>query len=98
MPTKAQFDELLSNTTDEWTTISGVNGRKFTASNGNYIFLPGAGYVGNDTLYNRGSYGYYLGRSFYSSSHSWNLLVNSSGRSLDSGGRLFGVSVRAVRG
>ena len=42
MPTKAEFDELLSGTTNEWTQVSGVNGRKFTGSNGNYIFIPAA--------------------------------------------------------
>ena len=42
MPTKAEFDELLSGTTNEWTQVNGVNGRKFTGSNGNYIFIPAA--------------------------------------------------------
>lgn len=45
MPTKVQFEELTANTTYEWTTIDGVNGGKFTAQNGNYIFLPASGYL-----------------------------------------------------
>ena len=46
MPTKADIDELLAQTTDEWTTVNGVKGHKFTAKNGsgNFIFFPSAGY------------------------------------------------------
>ena len=53
MPTFTETKELLENTTNEWTTINGVNGRKFTSkTNGNSIFLPAAGlridsYLGN---------------------------------------------------
>ncbi len=46
MPTEADFQELLDNTDNEWITDyngSGVNGRKFTASNGNSIFIPASG-------------------------------------------------------
>lgn len=98
MPTKAQFDELLANTTDEWTAISGINGRKFTASNGKYIFFPAAGYFDGGSLYARGSNGYYWIRSFYSASHAWALLFNSSGRGVKADYRHLGFSVRAVRG
>ena len=97
MPTKAQFDELLANTTDEWTAINGINGRKFTASNGKYIFFPSAGYVNGGSLNGRGSYGSYWSRSFGSSSNAWKLHFNSSGRDVNTGGRYSGFSVRAVR-
>ena len=98
MPTKAQFDELLANTTDEWTAINGINGRKFTASNGNYIFFPAAGYVDGGSLDSRGSYGSFWSRSFYSSSNAWVLYFASSGRDVDANSRAYGFSVRAVRG
>lgn len=42
-PTKTQFEELTANTTFEWTTINGINGAKYTGTNGKYIFLPAAG-------------------------------------------------------
>ena len=42
-PTQAEWQELVDNTTSEWTTMDGVYGRKFTASNGKSIFLPAAG-------------------------------------------------------
>ena len=43
MPTIVEIKELLSNTTSEMTTLNGVSGCKFTAPNGNSIFLPHAG-------------------------------------------------------
>ncbi|MBR5716816.1 MAG: protein kinase [Bacteroidales bacterium] len=42
-PSKAQWDELLENTTQQWTTQNGVKGCLFTAKNGKAIFLPAAG-------------------------------------------------------
>lgn len=98
MPTKAQFDELLANTTDEWAAINGINGRKFTASNGNYIFFPAAGYVSGGSVVGRGSNGYFWSRSFNSSSNAWRLNFNSSVRNVNTYGRYNGLSVRAVRG
>ena len=43
MPTRAQITELIENTTYEVVTINSIKGFKFTAKNGNYIFLPCAG-------------------------------------------------------
>lgn len=42
-PTMEEWGELRSNTTSTWTNHNGVNGRLFTAANGNSIFLPAAG-------------------------------------------------------
>ena len=97
MPTKAQFDELLANTTDEWTAINGINGRKFTASNGNYIFLPAAGYVSGGSIGSRGSDGDCWSRSFDSASYAWVLGFHSSARLVNANNRYYGFSVRAVR-
>lgn len=43
MPTQEEFQELIDNTSDTWATRNGVDGRLFTASNGNILFLPAAG-------------------------------------------------------
>ena len=55
IPTIEQFNELIANTTYTWQTDfngSGINGAKFTAVNGNYIFFPAAGYYsGVNNLY-----------------------------------------------
>ena len=53
MPTEAEFQELLNNTESKWVqnyNNSGVNGRKFTASNGNSIFIPASGYREGDRV------------------------------------------------
>lgn len=97
MPTKTQFEELLANTTDEWTAISGIYGRKFTASNGNYIFFPAAGHVNGGSLVSRGSNGYYWILSFGSSVNARRLEVNTNGRYMDTSMRKFGFSVRPVK-
>ena len=43
MPSLDQIKELLNNSTSKWVTENGVNGRRFTGSNGGSIFLPAAG-------------------------------------------------------
>ncbi len=54
-PSLEQINELLDNTTSEWTTLNGVTGRKFIGSNGGTIFLPAAGYsmYDYDNYFNR---------------------------------------------
>jgi hypothetical protein len=55
MPTSARCQELIDNTTREWTTINGVRGGKFTASNGNYVFFLPAGLKDRGTGYGMGT-------------------------------------------
>lgn len=43
IPTKEDWKELIENTTNKWTTENGIHGLKFTAPNGNSLFLPAAG-------------------------------------------------------
>ena len=42
-PLKEDWQELFDHTTQEWTTLNGEEGRRFTGSNGNSIFVPVAG-------------------------------------------------------
>ena len=52
-PTYKQVDELLNNTTSEWVTENGVDGRRFTSNtNGNSIFLPVTGSRAGSSLNN----------------------------------------------
>ena len=47
MPTKGEWEELISNTTQAWTTNymgAGITGCIVTAANGQTLFLPAAGY------------------------------------------------------
>ena len=60
MPTSEELSELIDNCTTSWETLNGVNGYRFTASNGKSIFLPAAGYyVENHYFLDSGSYGSY---------------------------------------
>ena len=67
MPSKEQLDELRNNCTYEWTTVDGVNGGKFTGTNGGSIFLPAAGYRYDSDVYDAGSYGNYWSSTQYPS-------------------------------
>ena len=40
MPTIEQIEELIAKTTQEYVTVDGIDGIRFTANNGNSIFLP----------------------------------------------------------
>lgn len=42
-PTQTEYEEMINNTSFEWTYINSVLGCKFTAQNGNYIFFPACG-------------------------------------------------------
>ena len=66
MPTKDQMTELRLNCTWTWTTQNDVFGRLVTGPNGNTIFLPAAGFQGNDSE-DVGAYGYYWSSTLYSS-------------------------------
>ena len=98
-PTKEEWQELLNNTTVSWTTLNGVNGRLFTASNGNSLFLPAAGYRGVSSLYDAGSDGDYWSSSLYTDDpdYAWYFYFGSGDQDMSSSGRDNGHSVRAVR-
>ena len=49
-PTIAEWEELFLNTTGMWITLNGVKGWHITASNGNELFLPAAGYWWDDVF------------------------------------------------
>ena len=98
MPSLEQMNELVDKCTSNWTMMNGVNGIKFTSSNGASIFLPAAN-NGNE-LDRRGSYGQYWSSSLDESypSTAWSLrtgewYVNAA----DHLYRYYGCSVRPVR-
>lgn len=66
MPTKAQFEELITNTNNSWITINGRNGYKFTnkTDDSKYIFLPAAGAKSSP-----GNWNYKESRGLYYSSN-----------------------------
>ena len=61
MPTRAEFDELLANSSWQWKTINGQTGYQVTSRiNGNSIFLPATGYKENNGHYSSNNYGFYF--------------------------------------
>ena len=107
-PSEKQWEELLDNTSNQWATQNGVKGRLFTSKkNGQTLFLPAAGYRGDNglyycgdgELYNAGSYGYYWSRSLDTDypSDAWYLNFNSGICRVLYGIRYYGQSVRPVR-
>ena len=99
MPTQEEWQELLNNTTVTWTTQNGVNGRLFTASNGNSLFLPAAGYHLYSNLYGSGSWGFYWSSSLSTDDpgSAWHLDFDSLGYYMDCIGRRDGFTLRPVR-
>ena len=98
MPTKAEFEELYNHTTVTWTTQNGVNGRLFTASNGNSLFLPAAGYRFDSSLDGAGSYGLYWSSSLRANgpSEAWDFDFGSGTYGMDCSSRDYGFTVRPV--
>ncbi len=106
MPTKADFEELISirNCTTELITQNGVKGFKITSNRyGNSIFLPAAGYGNGTIISNPNSYGYYWSSTLLTEAPSvaWYVLFNSSTIVVGANSRVFsrydGFSIRPVR-
>ena len=102
MPTKDEIQELIDNTTNQWVTNyngSGVNGRKFTGSNGNSIFIPAAGSCYNGSVGDVGNYCRVWSSSLDASNPygAWFLGFFSGGCYVNVIKRCYGLSVRGVR-
>ncbi len=78
MPTSNQYSELCGLCTWEWTQRNGVNGRLVTGPNGKTLFLPAAGMLWNDYLYDSGSTGHYWSRTLYYKTYDAYLLLFGS--------------------
>ena len=98
MPTKKEFDELLSNCDWKWTTLNGKSGYRVTGKNGNSIFLPAAGWRYGTSLYFAGDYGYYWGSTPYGSGtqYAYYLDFRSGNQYWGWSNRSLGQSVRPV--
>lgn len=100
LPTKEDFQELYANTDREWTTIKGINGRKFMKKNDHtiYVFFPAAGNGSSTNINNIGECGYYWSSSWRNNISANNMMFNSSAMyPQDYEHRFNGFSVRAVR-
>lgn len=98
MPTYDEWEELYQYTTQTWTTLNDVNGILFTASNGNCIFLPAAGYRMFNETNTTGFHGTYWSSSLDTDGpyNSWGFYFDSDFY-MGQGTRYLGKPVRAVR-
>ena len=99
MPTKAEIQELLDYTSNKWTGVNGVYGRKFTGSNGNSIFIPAADFRSGSSFYGREDYnGDIWSSSLFTSrpKNAWYLNFFSDDFYVDYADRNYGLMVRGV--
>lgn len=112
MPTKEQFKEIHDECSDEWTTVNGVYGAKYTGPNGHFIFIPAANCYYDDMKHVHNSIdnsvaliGYYYSSTVYEDWSAWHFYVekgpanghnNFVSDGLGSNGRIYGYSVRPI--
>lgn len=99
MPTDAEWTELRDNCSWTWTSQNGVNGYRVTATNGNSIFLPAAGFRYDTTRGNSGEDGNYWSSSLslaYGPKEASSVHFNFRSVNRSSGDRYYGLSVRPV--
>ncbi len=99
MPTLAQVKELINNTTSTVETVNGVKGVRFTAINGNSIFLPYTGYRDEDDIIGDGKASYWIGEVSSVNSDYANTLTFDEDGVVTNGYTLrhYGIPLRTVR-
>ena len=98
MPTEAEMTELKEQCTWTWAMQNGVNGCKVVGPNGNFIFLPAAGYMDSSSFRSAGSYGLYWSSSHNTSNPYYANFVYFDSNDVIMYGfcRYYGLSVRPV--
>ena len=100
MPSKAEVEELVNSCTWQSSTQNGVKGYKvISKTNGNYIFLPAAGYRNNSNLNLSNSYGgYWTSSSSEEDSSNAYLLYFGNNNDINTSNtyRYYGQSIRPV--
>ena len=101
IPSTEQWIELRDNTYIEVITINGVNGRRFTASNGNSIFIPAPGYYCGEEIVDLNFdgicvHGWSSELDTRYPASAWGFYVYSSGIEFGDCSRSYGYTVRPV--
>lgn len=98
IPSKEQFEELVSKCTWTWVTIDNRNGYKIIGPNGKSIFMPAAGYRYQRRILNNGDAGFYWSSMPIDDNNikSYDLWFRQEGPTIGSGERDCGRSVRPV--
>ena len=91
----------LWNLPHEWVTIKGVTGMKFTAPNGNSIFLPATGGIKLSSSFEKSETGYYWTRNLHDDDYDVSELAKVFGFDKEGGGlvrakRYYGFAIRPV--
>ena len=98
MPTQAEIDELMENTSSRWITYNGVKGHLLTSKrNGKSIFLPAAGYR-SSSIVDAGSNGRYSSSSPYRNNTDDVCCISLSSDNIrkDDYSRYYGTTIRPV--
>ena len=102
MPTRAEFEELLNNTTSQWITNyneSGINGRLLTSKhNKKEIFLPCGGGVVDSEISGYNQYGYLLSADVNTKNYNiWDIYYGSGQLAVGNISRCYGLNFRGVK-
>ena len=98
LPTIEQIEELINKTTQEYVVEGTVAGIKFTATNGNSIFLPMCGYRNGDIVTTDGNGYYWTGNvNEVNEEYGKTLHLMSDGATKGVSARALGLSLRSVR-
>lgn len=98
MPSREDFDEIITYCTKTWTTRNNVNGYLITGPNGNNMFLPASGGRGDGNIYESGSCGFYWLNSVYTNDtqFAWGFILDSDSIYETSYYRMYGQTIRPV--
>lgn len=99
VPSATQMQELVDNTTAEYTSINGVAGYRFTAANGNSIFLPLTGTRTGTEVSDAQTLGAYWTSSMdaVDAGHASALTLSDGNVAVSGANRYEGLAIRAVR-
>ncbi len=99
LPSEAEIKELVNVCKKEWVTLNGVEGCKFTAANGNSIFLPAAGYREGEEVSDGTLGGYYWTGTINQGNKGFGKILsfNNSSAGVETALRYQALSIRPVK-